>query len=237
MFDSVDAAVVVQNRINNGLGYDLRTQGAQSITNKLSPYANKISNGLQAMQRASEAKIGLGATAILFGTAQAGLEITGVVGGVAGVKNAAEALMHTIERNAAAANIRQARNLLREANASLQSRNQIIRSFDLETFRIKTLSSEITAYRYFDDTKAAIRGRYVTTDMITNQTDRIQNLALMRNSATRVAEVSLPEGSVVFTGRAASQPNFGPGLTGGGNQLFLTGSLSNYNFREVFLPR
>lgn len=59
----------------------------------------------------------------------------------------------------------------------------------------------------------------------------------MKNSATRLGEVTMPEGSVVFTGRAAPQPNFGPGLTGGANQIFLTGPLSNYSYREVLMPR
>ena len=59
----------------------------------------------------------------------------------------------------------------------------------------------------------------------------------MKNSATRLGEVVIPEGSVVFTGRVAPQPVFSPGLTGGGRQTFLTGPLTNYSFTEVMMPR
>jgi len=97
--------------------------------------------------------------------------------------------------------------------------------------------SDTKAYRLFDDTSARLEGRYVSTDFFTNQTDRIQNFALMGNSATRIGEVMIPRGSVIFTGRVAPQLRFSPGLNGGANQTFLTGPLSPYTFREIPMPR
>lgn len=95
----------------------------------------------------------------------------------------------------------------------------------------------MSAYRVFDDTNAVLQGRYVSTDFIAGQTNRIQDFALMSNSATRLGEVTIPRGSTIFTGRVAAQPRFGPGLTGGANQTFLTGSLSRYTYREIMMPR
>jgi hypothetical protein len=107
----------------------------------------------------------------------------------------------------------------------------------LTTFRVETTSSSTTAYRVFDDSDALLQGRYVSIDFIGSQTQRIQNFALMSNAATRLGEVIIPEGSTIFTGRVAPQPNFGPGLTGGANQIFLNGPLRSYTFREIFMPR
>jgi hypothetical protein len=140
-------------------------------------------------------------------------------------------------RSEAAANIREARNMLRDAGVPLQTRNEIIRSFELESFRVERVASERSALRVFDDFNARLEGRFVSTDFFASQTDRIQNFSLMKNSATRLGEVTIPEGSVVFTGRVAPQPMYGLGLTGGANQIFLTGPLSRYRFGEVILPR
>jgi len=140
-------------------------------------------------------------------------------------------------RSEAAASIREARSLLKDAGVPLLARNEIIRSFELEGFRVQRLTSEQTALRVFDDFNARLEGRYVSPDFFGNQTDRITSFALMKNSATRLGEVTMPQGSVVFTGRVAPQSRYSPGLTGGANQIFLTGPLSNYRFREVMLPR
>lgn len=140
-------------------------------------------------------------------------------------------------RSEAAANIIEARNILRDAGVPRSARNEIIQSFDLETFRVQRLDADMTAYRLFDDSNAILPGRYVSTDFFASQTDRIQNFALMKNAATRLGEVNVPQGSVVFTGKVAAQPTYSTGLTGGANQTFLTGSLDNYSFREILMPR
>jgi hypothetical protein len=131
----------------------------------------------------------------------------------------------------------EARNILRESGVTVRDRNEIIRSFELESFRVQRASVGSTAYRLFDDASAALPGRYASTDFIATQTDRIQNFALMKNSATRLGEVTIPQGSIMFTGKVAAQPSYSSGLTGGANQIFLTGPLSNYRYREIFLPR
>jgi hypothetical protein len=140
-------------------------------------------------------------------------------------------------RSEAARNIGEARAILRDAGLSPRQRNEIIRSFDLESFRVERLASPRTEYRVFDDFSARLQGRYTSPDLLATQAERIQGLALMKNSATRLGEVVLPEGSVVFTGRVAPQPVFSPGLTGGARQTFLTGPLTNYRFTEVMMPR
>jgi hypothetical protein len=139
----------------------------------------------------------------------------------------------SVQRSIAAANIKEARNILKDAGVPLHSRNEIIRSFDLETFRIERTASERIEFRVFDDFGARLEGRYVSPDYIASQTDRITNFALPSNSATRLGSVTIPENSVVFTGRVAPQPDFSPGLTGGARQTFLTGPLSNYRFEEI----
>lgn len=140
-------------------------------------------------------------------------------------------------RSEAAANIREARNLLRESGVPLHDRNQIIKSFDLETFRIERVSAPRTEYRVFDDFSARLEGRYVSSDFFGSQTDRIVNFALPNNAATRLGQVTIPEGSLVFTGRVAPQFNFGSGFVGGANQTFLMEPLRNYNFVEIPMPR
>ena len=142
----------------------------------------------------------------------------------------------TLTRSQAAANIREARNILKDAGVPLRSRNEIIQSFDLETFRIETVASTRTEFRVFDDFSSRLEGRYVSPGFFSSQTDRITNFALPANSATRFGQVTIPEGSVVFTGKVAPQTRFSPGLTGGANQTFLTGPLGNFDFVEVSKP-
>jgi hypothetical protein len=209
--------------------------------------AGDFSASGQAFQRGEYVSAGMygarglgtvGLTAMTLGDyALAKVGVAGAAGS-SGAQGVREAIANSAAtRSEAAASILEARNLLRDAGVPLQARNDVIRSFELETFRVQRLSLETTAFRLFDDSNALLRGRYVSNDFFASQTDRIQNFALMKNSATRLGEVTMPERSVVFTGRVAPQPNFGPGLTGGANQIFLTGPLSNYNFREVLLPR
>lgn len=137
----------------------------------------------------------------------------------------------------AARNVLEAPSILRDAGLNPARRGEVIRSFDLQTLRVERTASDSMAYRLFDDTGAALEGRYVSGDFFANQTDRIQNFALMGNSATRLGEVTIPKGSVIFTGRVAPQLRFSLGLSGGANQTFLTGPLSRYTFREVPMPR
>jgi hypothetical protein len=183
----------------------------------------------------------LGATAGHVGFAGAtmlvgGPELEGA-GALASASRIGKVGVDTAERSVAARNIWEARGILRDAGLNPAQRGEIIRSFDSGTLRVERTTSETTAYRLFDDTGARLQGRYVSGDFFANQTDRIQNFALMGNSATRLGEVTIPEGSVIFTGRVAPQMRFSPGLTGGANQTFLTGPLSKYTYREIFMPR
>ncbi len=140
-------------------------------------------------------------------------------------------------RSIAAKNIREARKILISAKVPRKSRNEIIRSFDLETFRVvRTPISEIM-FRTFGDKGSYLEGRYATRSILPNQTDRIIKLALPENSATRLGEVGVPKFSVVFEGKIAPQTNLTSGLRGGENQVFLTGPLEKYSFKEVLMPR
>jgi hypothetical protein len=141
-------------------------------------------------------------------------------------------------RAEAATNIRQAKNILNDALRGspnfIKDRNSILRSFDLETFRVEKVAQTRTEFRVFDDLEARLRGRFTSTDLFDNRLDTITNLALPKNSVTRLAEVTIPQGSVVFTGKVAPQIKVSSGLIGGGNQSFLTGSLDKFTFTEVF---
>jgi hypothetical protein len=55
-----------------------------------------------------------------------------------------------------------------------------------------------------------LEGRYVSTNFFANQTDRMQNFALMSNSETRLGEVTIPEGSTIFTGRGSGSTELRP---------------------------
>lgn len=130
----------------------------------------------------------------------------------------------SVLRSEAASNIREARSILRETRPDLTvtERNNIIKSFELETFRVKTLDAELTEFRYFDglDDGAGLNGRWSTSNWIDNPGDRISILALPNNQATRAATVKLQPGTTVFQGTVAPQLKFGPNLTGGGSQSF-----------------
>jgi hypothetical protein len=137
----------------------------------------------------------------------------------------------------AASHIRNARNILTDAGLSPAERNQIIKSFDAETFRVERVLDPRQEYRLFDDNVAELRGRYVSPYFLENQTDRITRFALPKNSATRLGVVEIPKGSIIFTGRVASQVDLAPGLIGGETQTFLLGPLNKYTFEEILMPR
>lgn len=87
----------------------------------------------------------------------------------------------------------------------------------------------------FDDFEARMEDRYASSRLLENQTDRITKFALPNSSATRLSMVDVPTGATIFTGRVA--PQYGFGLVGGEQQIFLTGSLDQYAFQEVMMPR
>ncbi|HLB56530.1 MAG TPA: hypothetical protein VJK30_04295 [Coxiellaceae bacterium] len=136
-------------------------------------------------------------------------------------------------RTIAAAHVREARNILSDAGVNATWRNRILHSFDLETFRVEHVMEPRQIYRAFDDFDAKMLGRYASESLLENQTGRITDLALPSNSATRLATVEIPDGSTIFTGRVASQF----GLRGGAQQTFLTGTLDQYTFQEIMMPR
>ena len=82
VLNSVDAAVAVQEGFKERFGYDMRSSGAFAIGQALQPIGQWTQNSVMTPARGySEALIGNGATTILGGVAQAGLEIVGVVTG------------------------------------------------------------------------------------------------------------------------------------------------------------
>ena len=160
----------------------------------------------------------------------------GVFGGKTNV--AVKTLVDTNARRVAASHVRQAKNILRDAGLPPVERNEIIRSFEIETLRVETTTVARQEYRVFDDLGANLNGRYVSPNFIGNQTERIIKLALPQNSATRLGLVTIPKGATVFTGKVAPQLNLGPGLIGGGApQTFLSGPLSQYIFEETLMLR
>lgn len=155
---------------------------------------------------------GLGPKAISIGRAEV------LAAESAGVRGSAAA------RSEAAANIREARQILAETRPDLPvgERNQIIRAFELETFRVERLTAPTSEFRYFDglDGGAGLAGRWSTSEWLSSPADRISRLALPGNQATRAAEVILQPGTTVFRGTVAPQPRFGPHLVGGSPQSY-----------------
>jgi hypothetical protein len=129
-------------------------------------------------------------------------------------------------RSEAAANIWEARQILRETqpNVSIERRNGLIKSFELETFRVRTIDSDLSEFRYFDGLPgpdgAAMGGRWSTPQWIESPAERISILALPSNQATRAASVTYQSGTTLFQGAVAPQLKFGPSLTGGGLQTY-----------------
>ncbi|MCU7850480.1 MAG: hypothetical protein KZQ89_21385 [Candidatus Thiodiazotropha sp. (ex Lucinoma kastoroae)] len=127
-------------------------------------------------------------------------------------------------RAEAAANVRQARDILRETRPDLTvaERNQIVKAFDLESFRVNTISSPVTEFRYFDglESGTGLNGRWSTSQWFGTPAERISNLALPNNQATRAATVTLQSGTTIFQGKVAPQLKYGPNLTGGAPQTY-----------------
>jgi hypothetical protein len=139
-------------------------------------------------------------------------------------------------RNIAARDIRFARNMFREAGISTRSANQVIRSFDLPTIRLRRNPDLVRfEFRYFDDFNAKLEGRFTTRDFISGQTDRIVYLSLPKNAATRIGRVYIPRDTMVLEGIVAPQTRF-PGLTGGANQTFIMGDTSPILYEEMVGP-
>ncbi|USQ13721.1 hypothetical protein J2N86_13760 [Legionella lytica] len=146
-------------------------------------------------------------------------------------------ISNNAERSLAASHIKEARKLLQEAGLPREARNEIINSFEHATFRIvKTQGSRI-GYRTFDDSSATLVGRYLSETVLPNQTERITKLALPNNSATKLGEVYIPKNSLIFEGKIAPQLRFSSGMVGGEKQLFLTGNINQYGFKEISMPR
>jgi hypothetical protein len=105
---------------------------------------------------------------------------------------------------------------------TIQERNGIIRSFELETFRVQKLTKPLQEFRYFDglDGGAQMNGRWSTPSWIGSPSERISRLALPNNQATRAAGVELQPGTTVFRGSVAPQLQYGPRLTGGAPQTY-----------------
>ncbi|MBA4079234.1 MAG: hypothetical protein C0508_29670 [Cyanobacteria bacterium PR.023] len=120
----------------------------------------------------------------------------------------------------------EARGILRQTQPEVpvEIRNGWIKNFELETFRAKTIDSELTEFRYFDGlpgpSGAAMGGRWSTPQWIESPADRISLLALPSNQATRAASVTYQPGTTLFQGVVAPQLRYGPNLNGGGLQTF-----------------
>jgi hypothetical protein len=82
LLDSVDAAVAVQEGFKDRFGYSMQSSGAQAFGQAVQPVGQWVQDNVMSPTRTySERLIGDGATTVLGGVAQAGLEIAGVVTG------------------------------------------------------------------------------------------------------------------------------------------------------------
>ncbi|AVQ84978.1 hypothetical protein C4F17_28375 [Variovorax sp. PMC12] len=82
LLDSVDAAVAVQEGFKERFGAELKSEGARAFGQAMQPVGQWVQgNIVNPVLAYSESKIGIGPTAFLSASAQAGLEIAGVVTG------------------------------------------------------------------------------------------------------------------------------------------------------------
>ena len=89
LFDGVDAALAVQEGFSDAYGYNIRSQGAQFIIDEaLAPVGEVVGDKINQARRFSESHIGIGATALLFTGAEAGLEIAALLTGTKAIRNA-----------------------------------------------------------------------------------------------------------------------------------------------------
>ena len=141
-----------------------------------------------------------------------------------GAVNTGEITASAAIRAEAASNIWQARKILAETlpDKTIAERNGIIKAFELESFRVNTTTSPINEFRYFDGLPggANINGRWSTYQWFETPAERITNLALPNNQATRAATVTIQPGTTVFRGIVAPQYKFSPDLIGGGFQSY-----------------
>lgn len=203
--------------VNSFENFALNAIGARSMNAGIASFkaGNYAIGALQTVRAFGEA----GLTVLGLGVGSVASPGTGVI--TEGLGTAAES---AAMRSEAAANIRQARGILADTRPDLTigERNQIIKSFDLMSFRVNTLSSPVTEFRYYDGlpSGAGVSGRWSTPAWYAAPADRISNLALPNNQATYAATVQLQPGTTVFQGLAAPQLKFGPSLTGSGLQTY-----------------
>jgi hypothetical protein len=95
-----------------------------------------------------------------------------------------------------------------------------MRGFERGTLRVRTLTEEVGAFRYYDGVHAKMGGRWSTPEWIASPADRISNLALPNNAAVQAASVRLVPGATVFEGVVAPQLKYGSQLTGGAFQYY-----------------
>jgi len=90
IFEGVDAAVAVQDGFKDSFGLDITSDGGKwAAENVLMPAGKYVDENVVSPARAySEETIGIGATAALFATAEAGLEVGALLTGAKGVKPA-----------------------------------------------------------------------------------------------------------------------------------------------------
>jgi hypothetical protein len=88
IFGGVDAGVAVQEGIKDRFGYTPRSAGAQDVAQVLAPVGEFVSSASNRVRAFSESHIGDGATTIIGGVLQAGVEIAGVTAGLSGVGRA-----------------------------------------------------------------------------------------------------------------------------------------------------
>jgi len=86
VFAGADAAVAVQEATHNALSWTPSGDGVQMIGKGLSPLSQVVGDLGNSLRSTSERYLGDGATTILFGGLQAGVEIAGVVGGLRGAQ-------------------------------------------------------------------------------------------------------------------------------------------------------
>ena len=117
--------------------------------------------------------------------------------------------------------VKQASEYLQSQGVPRVYRKQILESFNVETIKLQTAGDSTYGLRFYGG-NANAEGRYLfeTFSPLTNR----QNLALPYewNSMTGIQQFQVKSGTIMITGNAAAQKNFGSQYIGGANQWYIS---------------
>ena len=116
---------------------------------------------------------------------------------------------------------RLAMNYMRNAGVPIDKRYQVLKSFDVNSIKVITATENTYGLRFYDNVYAYSKGRYLFPSF-NNYTNRV-GLALPYewNQMTKLKQWQIEPGTIIITGKAAPQLQFGNQYTGGAEQWYI----------------